>query len=147
MPCHTDHIERLLFCMGSLMFRQVSTICECLITLVTLKDFSPVWVLLCYVRLPDSVKASSHWSDSLVLFSTVSVLVLSHCPAYHGQFSHTASAFWGAVWDSWPPIGRMERSKGPTLHHPLHCCGPENTCGLWANALKTYNKSLCTPLY
>ena len=85
--------------------------------------------------------------DSLVLFSTVSVLVLSHCPAYHGQFSHTASAFWGAVWDSWPPIGRMERSKGPTLHHPLHCCGPENTCGLWANALKTYNKSLWTPLY
>ena len=68
-PCKTlvtlVTFKRILSCMGSLMLCQVSRICECLITLVTLKDFSPVWVLLCYVRLPDSVKASSHWSHFL----------------------------------------------------------------------------------
>ena len=52
----------LLPCAGSLMSCQGTRLCKCLVTLITLKGSSSVWVLLCFARYPQFVNALSHWS-------------------------------------------------------------------------------------
>ena len=77
--------------MGYLMSRQVTRVCECLFTLVTLKGFSHELVILCLVRWPESVNAFLHFSH-LKGFSILIVRLFS--------FRHLEKSGYQILWDS-----------------------------------------------